>query len=297
MPNRILPGPMDGVTEGSFVSVLDAAELVDAWFTPFIRISNGVPKRARLREKLAPYLATGKPVIAQIMGIYPDLLAEAARRLHEVGAVCVDLNCACPSATVLGSHSGGFCLTEPDWMAEALTKMKAACGTHAISVKIRCGYYGTDEIPDIAAAIRQAAPDMVTCHFRTVRELYKPVQEPYARLAQMHALLPGIPFIGSGDLFTVEDARRMADVAYVDGVAPARGLLKNPALLKEIAAACAGKPCASTLTSEQRLALLNHIGEASGHRRKDQGFLLKIAREMFGEDSSEFQQLLREIAQ
>ncbi len=287
---------MDGVTEGSFVSVLDAAGLVDAWFTPFIRISNGVPKRARLREKLAPYLATGKPVIAQIMGIYPDLLAEAAKRLHEVGAVCVDLNCACPSATVLGSHSGGFCLTEPDWMTEALTKMKAACGTHAVSVKIRCGYYGTDEMSDIAAAIREAAPDMVTCHFRTVRELYKPVQEPYVRLAQMHALLPGIPFIGSGDLFTVEDARCMADVAHVDGVAPARGLLKNPALLKEIAAACTGEPCASTLTPEQRLALLNRIGEASGHRRKDQGFLLKIAREMFGEDSSEFQQLLEEIS-
>ena len=296
LPNRILPGPMDGVKEGSFVSVLDAAGLADAWFTPFIRISNGVPKRARLREKLAPYLATGKPVIAQIMGIYPDLLAEAARRLHEVGAVCVDLNCACPSATVLGSHSGGYCLTETDWMAEALTKMKAACGTHAVSVKIRCGFYGTDEMPDIAAAICEAAPDMVTCHFRTVRELYKPVQDPYLRLAQMHALLPDIPFIGSGDLFTIEDARRMAEEAHVDGVAPARGLLKNPALLKEIAAACAGNPCASTLTPEQRLALLNRIGEASGHKRRDQGFLLKIAREMFGEDSSEFQQLLEEIS-
>ena len=296
LPNRILPGPMDGVTEGSFVSVLDAAGLAFAWFTPFIRISNGVPRRARLREKLAPYLATGKPVIAQIMGIYPDILAEAARRLHEIGVVCVDLNCACPSATVLGSHSGGYCLTEPDWMAEALTKMKSACGTHAISVKIRCGFSGTDEMPDIAAAIREAAPDMVTCHFRTVRELYKPVQEPYARLAKMHALLPGIPFIGSGDLFTVEDAQKMAKEAQVDGVAPARGLLKNPALLREIAAACAGKPCVSTLTSKQRLALLNRIGEASGHRRKEQGFLLKIAREMFGEDSGEFQQLLEEIS-
>ena len=295
LPNSILPGPMDGVTEGSFVSVLDAAGLAFSWFTPFIRISNGVPRRARLREKLAPYLATGKPVIAQIMGIYPDYLAETARRLHEIGAVCVDLNCACPSATVLGSHSGGYCLTDPDWMVEALTKMKAACGTHAISVKIRCGFYGTDEIPDIAAAIRETAPDMVTCHFRTVRELYKPVEAPYSRLAQMHALLPGIPFIGSGDLFSVEDARRMAEEAQVDGVAPARGLLKNPALLQELAAACAGNPCA-TLSAEQRLALLNRIGEASGHRRRDQGFLLKIARVMFGEESSEFHQLLGEIS-
>ena len=148
---------------------------------------------------------------------------------------------------------------------------------------------------DIAAAIREAAPDMVTCHFRTVRELYKPVQAPYSRLAQMHAHLPGIPFIGSGDLFSVKDARQMAEEAQVDGVAPARGLLKNPALLQEIAAGCAGKPCV-TLSSEQRLTLLNRIGKASGHRRRDQGFLLKIARVMFGEESSEFQQLLEEIS-
>ena len=296
LPNRLIPGPMDGVTEGSFVTVLDAAGLADSWFTPFIRISNGVPRRARLREKLAPYLATGKPVIAQIMGGHPEILAETARRLHEIGATCVDLNCACPSATVLASHSGGYCLTTPDWMAEALAKMKAACGTHAVSVKIRCGYYAPDEIPEIAAAIRQAAPDMVTCHFRTVRELYRPVAAPYSRLAEMHALLPGIPFIGSGDLFSVEDARQMALEADVDGVAPARGLMRNPALLRELAAACKGVPCDSLLSPSQRLALLNRIGEASGQSRRNQGFLLKIARVMFGEETDAFQKLLDEIS-
>ena len=294
--DRILPGPMDGVTEGSFVSVLDAAGLASSWFTPFIRISNGVPRVARLREKLSPYLATGKPVIAQIMGVHPEILAETARRLHEIGVVCVDLNCACPSATVLGSHSGGYCLTTPDWIAETLAKMKAVCGNHAVSVKIRCGYYAPDEIPEIAAAIREAAPDMVTCHFRTVRELYKPVASPYSRLAEMHSLLPGIPFIGSGDLFTVEDARQMAIVADVDGVAPARGLMRNPALLREIAAACQGGPTDAMLSAEQRLALLNRIGEASGQTRKKQGFLLKIARVMFGEETEEYHKLLEEIS-
>jgi len=286
---------MDGVTEGSFVTVLNAANLADSWFTPFIRISNGVPRRARLREKLAPYLATGKPVIAQIMGNHPDLLAETARRLHELGACCVDLNCACPSATVLGSHNGGYCLTDLDWMVSALTQMKTACGSHAVSVKIRCGFSSPEEIPELAAALREASPDLVTCHFRTVREGYRPVTDGYERLSQMHELLPGIPFIGSGDLFTVEDARRMACIAQVDGVAPARGLMRNPALLRELKAACRGQ-ISPPLGEAERLALLNQIGELSGHRRQDQGFLLKIARVMYGEEAPEFQQLLTEIS-
>ena len=68
LPCRIIPGPMEGISEGSFVAVMSEMGMVRCWFTPFIRVSNGVPRMARLREKLAPYLATGLPVIAQIMG-------------------------------------------------------------------------------------------------------------------------------------------------------------------------------------------------------------------------------------
>ncbi len=296
LPCRILPGPMEGISEGSFVAVMSEMGMVKCWFTPFIRISNGVPRMARLREKLAPYLATGLPVIAQIMGTYPELLAEAAARLHSLGAVCVDLNCGCPSPTVIGSRSGGYHLTEPEWMFDAITAMRKACGDAAVSVKIRCGFKSTDEMDDIAAAIRDARPDMVTCHFRTVKELYRPVTDGLERLARMRSLLPGIPLFGSGDLFTVADAMRMLRETAVDGVAPARGLMRNPALLKEIEAECRGIPPETAMSAKERLAFLEKVGELSGLPKREQGFLLRMAREMFGEESAEFQSLLGRIS-
>ena len=85
--------------------------------------------------------------------------------------------------------------------------------------------------------------------------------------------------------------------ADVDGVAPARGLMKNPALLREIAAACGDVSKGDlTLTSQQKIDLLERMGKESGRRRKCQGFLLKIARSMFGEESQEFVELLNDIS-
>ena len=296
LPCRIIPGPMEGISEGSFVAVMSEMGMVRCWFTPFIRISNGVPRMARLREKLEPYLVTGLPVIAQIMGTYPELLAEAAARLHRLGAVCVDLNCGCPSPTVIGSCSGGFHLTDPDWICAALTSMRKACGDAAVSVKIRCGFKSTEEMDDIAAAIREAAPDMVTCHFRTVKELYRPIEGGLERLAKMRSHLPDVPLIGSGDLFSVDDALRMVRETGVDGVAPARGLIRNPALLMEIEAACRGISSETAMTSAERFAFLERVGKLSGLPPKQRGFLLRMAREMFGEDSLEFRKLLGVIS-
>ena len=81
LPNRLLPGPMDGVTEGSFLSVLSRRGYVWSWHTPFLRISTGVPGRGKLRTKLAPFIATGLPFTVQVMGLDGGRLAATAARL------------------------------------------------------------------------------------------------------------------------------------------------------------------------------------------------------------------------
>ena len=87
LPSRIVPGPMEGVTEGSFVALFTAMKLVDCWYTPFIRISSGVPRPSRLKARLEPFLASGLPLIVQLLGTNIELLAQAAARLHSLGVV------------------------------------------------------------------------------------------------------------------------------------------------------------------------------------------------------------------
>lgn len=279
LPGRLLPGPMEGISEGSFLRVMTDRGLVQAWHTPFLRISTGVPRRSRLAAWLTPYQATGLPVIAQIMGTDSARLAAAARRLHDLGVLCVDLNCACPSPTVIGNQAGGYRLRDPDWMARTLDAMRQACGARAISVKIRCGFESPAELPAIATALRHAAPDLVFCHFRTVREMYRPVADGLERLRRLRDLLPDTRLFGSGDLFTVEDALRMGETTGVDGITPARGLIRNPGLIREIAAALGGPPF-TPMTEDDKKAFLHDLSELSGLPVRKRGFVIHVARAM-----------------
>lgn len=289
LPCRLIPGPMDGVTEGSFVSVLSRRGYVWSWHTPFVRVSTGVAGRGRLRAFLAPYLSTGLPVTAQIMGTSVERLAATAARLQDEGAVSVDLNCACPSPTVLGSGSGGARLRDPGWLREAVTAMREACGLRGVSVKVRMGVESAAEFPGIAAALREASPDLVIVHFRTVREQYRPIEGGLERLRQAVECLEGIPVFGSGDLLTVDDCLRMAEETGVAGLAPARGLLRHPSLLTEVRARLLGEPLPAP--PDAAAYLLELVEEAGRRGSADNGFVLRVAGLLAGRDSELFRQL------
>ncbi len=281
---RALPAPMDGITKGSFLKVLSEEGCAPLWFTPFLHISNGVPRTARLKLALRPYLETGRPVIAQIMSSRMELLPPTAEKLHAIGAVCVDLNCACPSKTVVHSQSGGFLLKNPRWIAETILQMKSQCGEAPVSVKIRTGFQNAEEMEEIAAALRDAAPDIVFCHYRTVMEGYAPLaKETRARrFSKLRSLLPDVPLFASGDIFSRQDIDEMEDLG-MDGVLVARGFLKNPAILRNLD---------NTLPEDKLWELLLRMGNASGYTQRHWGFLLPIARNMFGADSPHVQELI-----
>ncbi len=292
LPCRILPGPMDGITEQSFLTAMSTRNWVPCWWTPFLRVSTGIPRRSRLTAWMQPYLDTGLPVIAQIMGTASDKLAETAGRLHEAGALCVDLNCACPSPKVIGNQGGGACLKNPAWIRETLLAMRKRCGNRAISVKIRAGFDSAAELPEITAALREAQPNLVSLHYRTVTEMYRPIHDGMQRLCQARDALRNIPLFGSGDLFNADDALRMFQETGVDGVLPARGLLANPALLLQIRSASAGLPL-QELCNAEKLAFLRDLAcPGCDNQRALNGFLLRMCATLFGRDSELFQHLV-----
>ncbi|NMA21643.1 MAG: tRNA-dihydrouridine synthase family protein [Lentisphaerae bacterium] len=292
LPCRILPGPMDGVTEQSFLTAMSIRNWVPCWWTPFLRISTGVPRQSRLVAWLKPYLDTGLPVIAQIMGVSSEKLAETARRLHEAGALCVDLNCACPSPQVVSNQGGGACLKNPSWICKTLLDMRERCGNRAISVKIRAGFASASELPDIAAALREARPNLVSLHYRTVTEMYQPIPDGLQRLRQAREALPDIPLFGSGDLFTADDALQMFHETGVDGLLPARGLLANPALLQQIQAACRALPLPEPSHSEKLAFLRDLARPGRENQHAPNGFLLRMCATLFGRNSELFQKLV-----
>ena len=284
---------MEGITTASFCSVLANRELVRCWITPFVRISTGVPRRAKLVARLAPFRARGLPVFVQLMGTDIALLSAAARRVADLGVAGIDLNCACPSRAVTRGGAGGACLREPRWIVRALASLRQACAGCGLSVKLRTGWASPSEMDDLLPCLGDLGLDFVVLHFRTVGEAYGQISDGWARLARARELLPSTTLIGSGDLFSAEAALGMFERSGVDGVAPARGILRNPWLLRDIETRCSGHtPPGRTLGAV--LGVLHDIAcqsQRSGNARP--GFVLELAKHILGPEHVAFRRLAR----
>jgi tRNA-dihydrouridine synthase C len=227
------------------------------------------------------------------MGTDIGLLCRAAGRLRDLGVAGVDLNCGCPSKSVIRSGAGGDCLRRTDWLRAACVALRQACPDCGFSVKLRAGFASADELPAIAAAVQAGRPDFVILHFRTVLEEYQPVPDGVARLAFARELMPDTVLIGSGDLYTMSDAAAMAVGAGVDGVAPARGLLRNPRLLRDLEDLSAGRAVRPFGEHDQVEFLLDLALAARDQGFRYTGFLAEIAKHMSGVDSRLFAELGR----
>lgn len=232
----VLPGPMEGIMHPLFCRAVSELNLLPCWITPFLRISTATPRIAKIRNFLSPFSGTGLPVIIQLMGVSPELLAETAARAFKLGVSGVNLNFACPSRQVLSSGAGGALLSHPEQMNAIVRAVAKECYNHSFSIKIRTGRDDYNELNEIIPAIIDCypKPDFIAVHFRTVSEMYAKVVDPYDRIISAVKLAGDVPVIANGDILSTSDAGKMFEQTKCSGVMIARGLLKDPFLIKRL---------------------------------------------------------------
>jgi tRNA-dihydrouridine synthase len=244
-----------------------------------------VPGLSTLRRRLQPYIELELPLVAQIMGNDSGRLAETAARLASLGLAGVDLNCACPSPTVLRNGSGGSLLRRPGWIRDTLAAMRRACPKTGITVKLRAGFSDPTELDAVLAAVAEAVPDAVALHRRTVAEMYEPAAEhTWDRVKHARTILPRqTALLASGDLFDCRDARRCWQQTGADGLLLARGLLQDPWLLTRLVNGCRGREPSPT-SDARKLQFLMALASSAAQTEKDRnyGFIIYHARMLFG---------------
>lgn len=239
---RILPGPMEGLMHPVFCLASSRLKLLDIWMTPFLRISNAVPRHGKIRQFLEPFTDSGLPVILQLMGTCSDLLAETAVICQQFKLAGINLNFACPSRQVVRSNAGGWMLQRPKLMLKMVETIKFACPELSLSVKLRSGFADWREMNNfIPELVQSGTLDFIAVHFRTVEEAYLPVEGGWERMACAVQLAGNIPVIASGDIFSVDDALGMVRKSGCAGVMAARGLLKDPFIIRRIQSAASGE--------------------------------------------------------
>lgn len=111
---RVLLAPMEGVLDSLVRELLTDVNDYDLCITEFLRVVDQLLP-AKSFYRLCPELRhasrtpSGTLVRVQLLGQYPQWLAENAARAVELGSYGVDLNCGCPSKLVNGSGGGRRC--------------------------------------------------------------------------------------------------------------------------------------------------------------------------------------------
>ncbi|HNP01999.1 MAG TPA: tRNA-dihydrouridine synthase family protein, partial [Agitococcus sp.] len=180
---KIILAPMEGLTDVHMRHILTqmAGQTGFDWcVTEFIRITQQLLLPKAFYHYCPELLtggktASGTPVHIQLLGSDPQLLAENAQRVVELGAPAIDLNFGCPAKSVNQHRGGAVLLEEPELVHQIVLAVRNAVPKQIpVSAKMRLGVNDRSKMVDNALAIESAGASWLTIHARTKADGYRP---------------------------------------------------------------------------------------------------------------------------
>jgi nifR3 family TIM-barrel protein len=229
--------PMAGVTDTvfrRFIRKLGGCGLIMTEFTSShgVSASHGARKPTRTLRYLA-FDPEEHPISAQLFGADPAVMADAARVCQDLGFDILDINFGCPVNKVVKCNGGSALLRDLPLVERLLREVRKAIAI-PFTMKYRAGW-SDDELVAVRMAklAEECGLQAVALHPRTREQGFSGAAD-WRRIAEVKAAVK-IPVIGNGDVFTPEDAVRMARETNCDAVMVGRAASANPWIFQQIA--------------------------------------------------------------
>ena len=227
---QLILGPMAGFTDMPF-RALCIEQGASFTYTEMISAKALYYKN----RNTLPLLKTGeneRPVAVQLFGNEPELLADEAAKLEEGPYDVFDINMGCPVQKVVGNGEGSALMRDPQLVEKIISTMAKRL-TKPVTVKIRKGFNDNEvNAVEIARIAEGAGAQAIAIHGRTREEFYHGKAD-WEIIRQVKEAVK-IPVIGSGDIYSGPDAKRMLDETGVDAVMIARGARGNPWIFHQV---------------------------------------------------------------
>ena len=263
---RVLLAPMEGVLDPLVRELLTEVNDYDLCITEFVRVVDQLLP-AKVFHRLCPELhhdsrtPSGTRVRVQLLGQYPEWLAENAARAVELGSYGVDLNCGCPSKMVNGSGGGATLLKDPELIYQGAKAMRAAVPAHLpVTVKVRLGWDSLDRSFEIADAVQQAGATELAVHGRTKEDGYKAERINWQAIGEIRQRL-SIPVIANGEIWDYASAQACMQITGCDAVMLGRGALNIPNLSRMVKYNAPRMPWPDVMTILQKYTRLEKQGD------------------------------------
>jgi nifR3 family TIM-barrel protein len=232
---RIAPAtvlaPMSGVTDTvfrRFIKNLGGCGLIMTEFTS----ADGVLRDQRVRGRYLHFYEDEHPVSAQLFGSSPEVLADAARLVEDLGFDLVDLNLGCPAKKVVKCNGGSGLLRDLPLIRKIFEAVRSAVKI-PFTVKFRAGW-NDDEIVcvELARMAESCGLGAVALHARTREQGYSG-NARWEWIASVKQAVK-IPVIGNGDIRSPEDACAIVAQTGCDAVMIGRMAPANPWIFRQI---------------------------------------------------------------
>ncbi len=267
-PGRYFLAPLAGVSDRPFRAICRGMGASFA-YTEMVS-AHGLLHGTLQTESYLDRDPDEEPFAVQIFASEPEALARGAAVAVRAGAGMIDVNMACPVKKVCGTGAGAALGREPGRVEEAVRAIRAAVPV-PVTVKIRAGWdEGEVNCVDVARAAEAGGAAAVALHGRTRAQMYS----GRARWELVRAVKEavGIPVLGSGDVWTADDALRMRAETGCDAVLVARGACGNPWIFRELRAAELGAPRPPPPARDEWVhTVLRHVELQIAHRRRQRG--------------------------
>ena len=254
--STVFMAPMAGITDRPMRTILAAcgAGNLISEMAAVNAIQRKNPKSYQIADvKDEPY-----PVVVQLVGNNPELFADAAKLVTELGARSIDINMGCPVKKIVNNNSGSALMRDLPLAAKIIEATVAATPLK-VSVKFRKGWDNEHiNAVEFAKMCEQSGAEYITVHGRTRAQGYSGVAD-WNIIGEVKAAVK-IPVIGNGDIDSPQKAKQMLEQYGVDGVMIGRAMLGNPWLLNRTHHYLqSGEMLPEPTLAEQKEMMLRHL--------------------------------------
>ena len=198
------------------------------------------------------------PVIVQIAGGIPALMADAAAYNVDHGAQIIDINMGCPAKKVCKVDAGSALLKDVS-LVQAILEAVVKSVSVPVTLKIRTGWSRHNRnAVEVARVAQDCGIQALTVHGRTREDKYLGEAE-YETIRQVkHSV--GIPVIANGDIDSDKKAKMVLDFTAADAIMIGRAAQQQPWIFNRIEHYLETGQTANEPTDQQKQKwLLSHL--------------------------------------
>lgn len=239
--------------KNDLISIAPMLDWTDKHFRYFFRL---ISKQAMLytemvacpalilgdRRKLLDYNPQEHPVVLQIGGSDPKLMADCAQFAEDWGYDGININAGCPSSRVQAGRFGAVLMQTPELVADCVSAMKARTRL-PVTVKTRISLInangdGFDNLFNFADLVKKAGCDHLIVHARQAKLNISPKDNRdklplnYDLVYRFKKSFPDLFVSINGNIKSYDDIQ--THLSHTDGVMIGRWAYGQPYALAEI---------------------------------------------------------------